>query len=379
MDHTFDQPEDFAADESFIHYCFRTDESDILFWEQWLNAHPEKKETAEEGRALVFLLGIRLTGEEKQQEFQKLNLSIPWAEEEDERPRGNRKLRLVPYGAFALLCVLAGSILWKTSSRQKTAAGPGTAEVQTEYAVPSGEMRTLVLQDGSRIIVNAASKISLDTGFGKTNRSITLSGEAYFTVSAQPDNPFIIHTGHMEITVLGTTLNVKDYPEDQQAEAALISGSVAVKLLNSSSGRIILKPDEKIVAYKNAASLPPVASNRKVRPDTVKGVPSFDISPMEADPLLDSGSVVTAWTADKLVFRDESFEDLARRMARKYNMQFHFSTEALRQYRFTGIFYQETVKEALQALQLTSPSDPFYFSIAGKDIYITKNQSGPHN
>src|SRR5690606_28613410 len=105
------------------------------------------------------------------------------------------------------------------------------------------------------------------------------------------------------------------------------------------------------------------ASNKKLSANDSILLQGFSISPLKADPLLDSGTVATAWMENKLVFRDESFEELAAQMARKYNVRFHFTSAGLMEYRFTGIFSSETVEEALRALQLTSPSDPFDFKI----------------
>jgi ferric-dicitrate binding protein FerR (iron transport regulator) len=374
MDTAFDLPEDFAADESFVNYCFQSNEGDMLFWEKWLRGHPEKRKNAEKGRDLVFLMGIGLAPEDKQDAFKKLEIKLPFHDEDlPEYIAEARKSRIKPYLITGVLLVLAGGFFWRMSVHKGGTNGSGrTKRFATAYAAIPGEKRNIVLHDGTHILLNALSRLSVDPDFEKNTREVTLSGEAFFTVAGNADKPFIIHTDNMDITVLGTALNVKDYPGDKKAEAALISGSVAVKLHNDTTKKIILKPDEKIISYKHTAQLPPVIPGETLQINAGNIAKGFSISSLKKDPLLDSGTVATAWIENKLVFRDEPFEELAAQMARKYGVQFHFSSNALRQYRFTGIFSKETITEALQALKLTSPSDPFDFSVKGKDIYISK-------
>jgi ferric-dicitrate binding protein FerR (iron transport regulator) len=114
-------------------------------------------------------------------------------------------------------------------------------------------------------------------------------------------------------------------------------------------------------------------SVKRSRPsaDTVTG---FTVAPLQTDPLLDSGTVETAWMEGKLVFRNEPFDQLAQQMERKYNVHFHFAADQLKNYRFTGIFSTETVDQALHALQLTTPSDPFTYRVDGKMVFITRGK-----
>lgn len=373
MDVAFNLPEDFAADESFVNYCFQNDESDILFWEEYLKKHPEKKPAAEKGRRLVLLMSISVGAEEKHEAFAELGIS---SSKEDKHPsevypRPSRR-RLRPYLATGTLVLLAAGFFWKVSSTKRLEADEKPLKLTKDYVSLQGQRRQIILNDGTTIVLNALSRLAVKPGFGKSNREVSLKGEAFFKVADDAAKPFIIHTDNMDITVLGTTLNVRDYPGDLKAEAALLSGSVAIALHTDSSQKIILKPDEKIITYKYPTDLTPLNTRKSLQIKTSHAEKGFAVAPLVRDPLLDSGAIATAWMENKLVFRDESFEELAEQLARKYDVQFHFSNQALTQYRFTGVFSKETIEEALRALQLTSPSDPFDFSVEGRDIYIRK-------
>ena len=90
-------------------------------------------------------------------------------------------------------------------------------------------MREIILEDGSKITLNGSSKLIYPKSFEKSaTREVTLIGEAYFDVARNEQKPFLIHTPRMEIRVLGTAFNVRDYQEDQQAETALIRSQVEV-------------------------------------------------------------------------------------------------------------------------------------------------------
>lgn len=377
MDAVFDQSEDFAAQESFINYCFHRNDEDIQYWERWLNAHPDKKAIAEEAREIVYLLSIRPSLEEKEKEFRKLNIKQPAEPEPLEvasdyysAPGISPKVWMFT-GVAALI---AGAVFfWYSRLPQPKITVSHTQPAVNHYATTAGQKRTVLLDDGTRIELNAASNLTIDHDFGSAegNREVTLSGEAYFNVAKDADKPFVIHTAKMDITVLGTAFNVKDYPNDETGEAALISGSIAVELRNDSEKKIILKPEEKITAFIPDTKLPALPSNKGLHQ-----LPQhFSVATLQPDPLLSNGYASTAWMEGKLVFHDESFEQLAKQLERKYNVQFEFRKATLKTYKFTGVFSTETIEQALHALQLTSPSDPFNYELEGDTVLITEQKN----
>ncbi|MEC5145344.1 FecR domain-containing protein [Chitinophaga sp. 212800010-3] len=112
-------------------------------------------------------------------------------------------------------------------------------------STPRGGQYHLTLSDGTQVWLNAASSITYPVAFKGQERSVTVSGEVYFEVAHQEEQPFKVHTGRQEITVLGTHFNVKAYPDDPDISTTLLAGSVRVT--NTATGTTgVLKPGQQI-------------------------------------------------------------------------------------------------------------------------------------
>jgi transmembrane sensor len=120
-----------------------------------------------------------------------------------------------------------------------------------EKQTATGTKSSVILNDGTHVILNSNSHIKFPIAFKGTTREVYLIGEAYFEVHKDHQHPFIIHTKKMNVRVLGTEFNVKAYAEDPQSETTLIRGSVEVTMNDRPSDRIILKPNEKLVINNN--------------------------------------------------------------------------------------------------------------------------------
>ena len=102
------------------------------------------------------------------------------------------------------------------------------------------------LPDGTRVTLNVASSIRYNARYGKDTRDVWLSGEAFFDVESDPECPFLIHAGDLDVRVTGTSFNVNAYPEDRQASVTVKSGKVAVSY-GDDDVRMNLHPDEQLV------------------------------------------------------------------------------------------------------------------------------------
>lgn len=375
MDPEYYQPEDFAADDSFINYCFKNNREDYHFWKQWLDDHPEKKEMAERAKEMVWLMSVRLSPEEKKREWEKVKLNqgqedftIP----EKVIPSLNSKLR-TGLAALVVVFILAiAASFWLIN--KKPQANRIAVVHPVKYHTLPGQKDTIILKDGTHVWLNADSKLICDKDFGQSpTREVTLTGEAYFDVSKDPGRPFVIHANNMNIKVLGTAFNVKAYPDGKTTETTLLRGSIEVTIKDDPSRKIRLRPNEKITVFKATASIESIHNKQELnlKKDTLSG---FSVSTIHQDPLLDSGVLETAWMEGKLAFRNETFDQLALQMKHKYDVEFHFMTDDLKAFRFTGIFSTETIGQALHALQLTSPSNPFDYHVEGREVYIMKDK-----
>lgn len=266
--------------------------------------------------------------------------------------------------AAAASVLLAGFFFLRMSGSGKNAGKELMAANLNEVSTRPGSKSMVKLPDGSVVWLNAGSKITYGKEFGREIREVYLTGEGYFDVAHNKEKPFIIHTSSINIKVLGTAFNVKAYPEDKQTETSLIRGSIEVTIKNRPNDKIILSPNEKLIVENDEASK--VAQPRSVAPQTVPLPPMVSINKLKYSEV-DSTIAETQWVNNKLVFRDESFADLAVRMERWYDVQIEISDPALRQARLNGIFEKETIVQALEALRF---SLPFRYEQNGNIIII---------
>ena len=111
----------------------------------------------------------------------------------------------------------------------------------SEIAVPNGSKTKLTLQDGTKVWLNAGSKIQYDSDFGKKNRLLKLSGEAYLEVAKDENCPFIVDAGEIKVKVLGTCFNVRAYKDNEEIKVALLRGSVEMETNNGDMLRLVPK------------------------------------------------------------------------------------------------------------------------------------------
>ena len=195
-----------------------------------------------------------------------------------------------------------------------------------------------------------------------------LSGEAFFDVVHNAEKPFVIHTSKMDIRVLGTAFNVRCYPDEKKMETSLIRGSIEVTLKDRPKEKIYLKPNEKLTLTADVVTTTVLNNLRKVKHEVEVTEPLVAISHLTYQPA-DSSVVETSWVENKLVFRSETFEEVALKMEKWYGVSINIQNENLKQEHLTGSFESETVDQALSALQFTTN---FRYSINKNIITITK-------
>lgn len=277
----------------------------------------------------------------------------------------NTKRKLM-MAAFVILAITVSSlIIFKTSVTIKDVSGIATAsEISTKY----GSKTTIVLPDGTKVWVNAGSKLTYDNSFGNKIREVSLLGEAFFDVTKNAEKPFIIHTAKMDIKVLGTAFNVRCYPNEKKTETSLIRGRIEVTIKNRPSEKVYLSPNEKLTLINDEIVTPEMKEVKKVKHAIEATEPLVAIGHLTYQPI-DSSIIETSWVENKLVFRGETFEDVALKMERWYGVSIIIADDNLKQAHLTGSFETETVEQALTALQLTTR---FKFDIAKNNITITK-------
>ena len=199
------------------------------------------------------------------------NKEAPVISVEKEKP-GIRRYLTVFSKVAAILLICLGSVYFIYEKAKPNGHVEQAIVKNTDWQTKQtnkGAKSTIFLQDGTKVILNADSKLRFPKSFSGATREIYLTGEAFFDVAHNAAMPFIIHTDKMNIKVLGTEFNVKSYPEDSAYETTLIRGSIEVTLKDRPSDRIILKPKEKLIVANLAFESAPKSDRQSVVWDSV--------------------------------------------------------------------------------------------------------------
>ena len=113
-----------------------------------------------------------------------------------------------------------------------------------QLITPHGKRGTLVLEDGTKIWLNAGSRLIYPAQFGKENREVYVDGEIYLEVTPDKERPFIVKTDRINVQVMGTSLAISAYKNAKQSHVILASGSVNVYAEHNKKGKYRLSPNE---------------------------------------------------------------------------------------------------------------------------------------
>jgi ferric-dicitrate binding protein FerR (iron transport regulator) len=223
-------------------------------------------------------------------------------------------------GVAAMLAIgLLFSILYQIPS--------GNGSNLVTYTVPLGARSEVQLADGTLVNLNSGSKLQYPANFNSKNRKVILSGEAFFTVTSDKSNPFVVKTSDFDISVTGTKFNVCSYDDNNFSSAALLEGKITLSASNIKP--IELKPGEKLALDRVGRKL---------------SYSSFD----------DDAEV--AWKNGKFIFSKIPFPELIKKLERWYDVKLNYNSRELESLEYSGSFKnQETIWQVLDALKITSP------------------------
>ncbi|MEO6636650.1 MAG: FecR family protein [Ginsengibacter sp.] len=269
--------------------------------------------------------------------------------------------------------IIFGSYYYFTKNKLSNVPAAALVANKNEVTAGRGVRTTMVLPDGSKVWLNSESKISYNDSFNDSVRDLYLEGEAYFDVKKNPEKPFIVHTSNIDIKALGTAFNVKSYARDKTIEASLIHGSIEIaNQKEPKSAKVILRPHEKLIFQKELNTISKTLSPDISEPSQKKSttgkldIPGIAVSVLPKD-VPDSALKETSWVYNKLIFDGDNFYELADKMERWFNKKITFKNDKVASYRFRGVFENESIEQALEALQLTAA---FNFKIDNNEVLI---------
>lgn len=251
--------------------------------------------------------------------------------------RGFSLSALWRYAAVVAIIIAVGCIsYWQGEVNVKDTF----ADISVE--APLGSKTKLYLPDGTLVWLNAGSRMTYSQGFGVDNRKVELEGEGYFEVKRNEKIPFFVKTKDLQLQVLGTKFNFRDYPEDHEVVVSLLEGKVGLNNLLREEKEAVLSPDERAVLNKANGLL------------TVESV---------------TASNASQWTDGYLFFDEELLPDIAKELERSYNVKIHIANDSLKTFRFYGNFVrrEQNIQEVLEALAST---EKMQYKIEERNITI---------
>lgn len=207
-----------------------------------------------------------------------------------------------------------------------------------------GTKSVLKLSDGTKIWLNADSRLQYPAVFKDGAREVSLSGEAFFDVAKDAAKPFIIHLSNGTVNVLGTSFNVRAYDNENKVETSVATGKVAFipryQDPKKKQDTLFITPDRKLKYIYSAEEL-------VIRPS--------------------SAIEDKAWTEGKLIFKSMTWEEIALELERSFGKKIIFSDDEIKKYRLTGSFQDNSLDEILYYLAKTADFD---YEIRDQDVKI---------
>ena len=344
----------------------------------------------------VFLNLQKISTEELEKRYDEVDVDMKWEDFKKRQQQGRRNIRVgVTVAASICLLITSGLWLWLGGAREERVvlAEQGrknnvclvlsTGEVvdisnveqdevkldkgtklysgnRLEYVrpdslhkkelefnqliIPKGTFYHLVLSDGTKVWLNADSKIKYPVSFGKDKREVSLHGEGYFEVAKDSTRPFIVSTDKMDVKVLGTTFDVNTYEDEGKSFVVLVEGLVEV-----SAGK---------------------GESRIITPGHMAEVNMYDVQAKIQVSKCDTEHYV-AWKNGNFSFRNASLTEILKRVSRYYDVTV-IREQVFEEEYYTGDVSSDVSLESLLAVIESSTS--VSFKVERKIVYVQKKR-----
>lgn len=305
--------------------------------QNWLNISEKNRKYFSEMQEIW----IAVSDETNEQHFDKKQAYRLFLERKDRfvpQPIKRKAFHINPWiyaAAMIVIVFFCGTIAFHSGKRVLR-----SQLTQITVEAPYGSKTKLYLPDGTLVWLNAGSMISYAQDFGIYERTLNLSGEAYFEVTKNEEVPFKVHTEELDVKVLGTKFNFRNYEDDLEVKVSLLEGKIA---LSTQQKETILHPDQQALLDKKTGKL------------SVSGTKSIHSA---------------EWTNDRIYFDEILLSDIVKELERNYDVKITVADDTLNTIRFYGVFRkrEQNIREIMDIL---SSTDKIAYTINEKDIVIT--------
>ena len=312
---------EFLENEKFIRWVVNPNPESDHFWKNWIASHPERKEDIRIARS--FLHSVEYKNQHKLDDLKYKSGLYKLIELHDsqleESNSNGRYWSTIGVAASIVLAVLIGFIYYQPTETVTEVVIPTEVVKQTAF----GQKQIIRLPDGSTVHLNAGSKLTYMEPFQENKRKVTLTGEAFFEVARDELRPFVIHSGVVSTKVLGTSFNVRAYPDEQQIVVSVETGKVGVNL-SEKDQNIEINPTEQATYLDGQASF---------------SVSTFD------------RQEVIGWKEGVIQFKDMPLNKVITKLERVYGVEFHINNPDLKlEEKYSGVYKNAPLDRILKGV-----------------------------
>jgi transmembrane sensor len=276
-------------------------------------------------------------------------------EEETAKNKPNVFIRILKVAAVILITLTIGALGNQFIINNHESS---LADRKMNIETTLGSRALTTLPDGSKVWLNAGSRLDYNLEFGRKTRIVKLTGEAFFDVKTDSTKPFIVKAGKLSIKAYGTAFNVKAYPEENAITTTLVRGKVVIAGKDNADRDFIvhMKPNDKIAFFNdksqnfNALNKIHAASNneKKSAPIVLNEINAIKEAEIKTE-------LYTSWKDDRWVIEKRDIESLVNDFERRYNIKIQLESDDIKKYHFTGTLQNETIEQVLVILRHTIP------------------------
>jgi transmembrane sensor len=244
-------------------------------------------------------------------------------------PVAGGKLRRALLAAGIAGLALGGWWLGRRPSASQQVAENSSSAIGREYATARGQRLRLTLPDGSGVLLGPESVLRLDADYGNGARRVTLTGDAYFTVTHEAARPFEVRTSYAVARDLGTRFVVRARPSEERVRVVVADGKVALGATRSQGGA---------TASRDELALGPSDLGEVKATGELSRRHGVDLSQL------------LAWTEGRLVFSGARLDAVIAELERWYDVKIELADPRLAERTFTGTFGDEPARQVLEVV-----------------------------
>lgn len=252
VDYVYYQIEDFIGDEAFRRWVLKPTAADTIFWENWLQTHPQRAERVWTARQFVEAMQEaqeNLSDSDLKEQVNRITEARLSRKADQPLPTSPHFWKKIRVAAAVALVAGVGSLFYYIS--------PSTLKTQFSETAPATELRTianrtsspqlLTLMDGSQVKLEPGSQLRFPQSFDEKQRSVYLEGEAFFEVTRNPEQPFVVYAHELVAKVLGTSFTIRSYEKNVQVMVRTGKVAVFTQSPQPKAKPLILTPNQQVV------------------------------------------------------------------------------------------------------------------------------------